>query len=97
MTAETTRTTNHEKIRTWAEARGGKPATIADTEGAEGQPGVLRIHFPDYSQDDEEFEVIDWDTFFEAFDRNGLALLLQESTTDGELSRFCKFVSRNGD
>ena len=32
MAGETKITTNHEEIRKWAEARGGKPATVKRTE-----------------------------------------------------------------
>jgi len=38
-------TTNHDEIRKWAEARGGKPATVKGTE-SHGEAGVLRIDFP---------------------------------------------------
>ena len=41
-------TTDHDEIRKWAEARGGKPATVKRTE-SDGEAGVLRIDFPGYS------------------------------------------------
>ena len=82
-------TTDHDTIKKWAEARGGKPATVEAT-GDANDPGVLRIAF----DDDANLTTTDWDTFFEAFDEDGLAFLYQEKTKDGSESRFCKFVRR---
>ena len=45
-------TTDHDEVRRWAEARGGKPAIVTRTEGAHGEPGILRIDFPGYSGGD---------------------------------------------
>ena len=87
------KTTDHETIRQWVEERGGVPATIAQTEEG-GDPGVLRIHFPGRG-DEETFDELDWDTFFEEFEENDLAFLYQEETSGGDLSRFFKFVSRD--
>jgi hypothetical protein len=83
-------TTDHEEIRRWAEARGGRPAHVAET-GDGNDPGVLRIDFGDA---DEGLEEISWDEWFRAFDENGLALVYQEQTADGNESRFNKLVSR---
>jgi hypothetical protein len=83
-------TTDHEEIRRWAAERGGRPAGVRGT-GSGGDPGVLRIKFDDSEEDLEE---ILWDRFFDAFDRNNLAFLYQERTSDGGVSRFQKFVSR---
>ncbi|HEX7828056.1 MAG TPA: hypothetical protein VF787_00290, partial [Thermoanaerobaculia bacterium] len=81
-------TTDHDEIRQWVEARGGHPARVAAT-GTSSDPGILRIDFPGYSGEDT-LEEIEWEQFFEWFDRDGLALLLSD---DAE-SRFSKFVSR---
>lgn len=81
-------TTKHEDIRKWAEARDGHPA-IVDT-GGEG--GILRIDFGDR---EETLEPIEWDEFFRIFDENKLAFLYQDETSDGERSRFNKFVNRS--
>ncbi|TPE51665.1 hypothetical protein [Amaricoccus solimangrovi] len=84
--AEITR--DHDTIRAWAEARGGRPATVRGT-GAE-EAGVLRIDFePERA---EGLELISWDAFFEKFDRERLGFLRQEKTADGSVSRFHKFV-----
>jgi len=92
--ADTTKyTTDHETIRQWAEARGGRPVTVKGTEKG-GEPGVLRIDFPGYGED-ERFEPISWDEFFKKFDEKGLAMLYEDKTADGKVSRFYKFVSRD--
>ena len=85
-------TTNHDEIREWAEARGGKPATVKRTE-SNGEAGVLRIDFPGYSGSDS-LEEISWEEFFKKFDEKQLAFLYQDETSSGEQSRFFKLVSR---
>jgi len=85
-------TTNHDEIRKWAEARGGKPATVKRTED-NGEAGVLRIDFPGYSGAGS-LEEISWEEFFKKFDEKKLAFLYQDKTSSGEQSRFFKFVSR---
>jgi hypothetical protein len=82
-------TTDHDAIRKWAEARGGRPARVTGT-GDEG--GILRI---DFQEPDEGLEEIDWDTFFDVFEDRRLAFLHQDETADGGTSRFNKFVSRD--
>jgi hypothetical protein len=86
-------TTDHETIRKWAEARGGKPVTVKGTEKGD-EPGVLRIDFPGYAGG-ERFQSISWDEFFKKFDEKGLAMLYEDETSSGQESRFCKFVSRH--
>jgi hypothetical protein len=86
-------TTDHEKIRRWAEARDGKPARVRST-GSDDDPGLLRIDFPEGSEDEEELEEITWDEFFEKFDEKGLVFVYQEKTAAGAKSRFNKFVDR---
>ena len=94
MAAESQTTTDHDSIRSWADARGGRPARVHGTGGGD-DPGLIRIMFPDVPQaDDENLEEISWDDWFDAFDENGLALVYQEETADGERSRFNKLVSR---
>ena len=92
MAGESHQTTEHNKIREWVEERGGHPSTVRGT-GEGSEPGVLRIDFPGYSGE-ETLEQIDWDTFFEKFEEEGLAFLYQEETDEGETSRFFKFVDR---
>lgn len=85
-------TTNHDDIRKWAEERGGKPATVKSSSGDD--VGILRIDFPGYSGEDS-LEEISWEDFFTKFDDSNLAFLYQETTSNGEQSRFNKFVSRD--
>ena len=83
-------TTDHEKIREWAEERGAIPATVRETEKDDG-PGVLRL---DFEPRDEDLEPISWDDFFDKFDNEGLAFLYQDRTKAGKVSRFHKFINR---
>jgi hypothetical protein len=76
--------TDHDEIRRWAEDNNGRPACVKDT-GKGDDPGILRI---DFDAKDENLEEIEWDTWFEWFDRNDLALLRSDD------SRFNKLVSR---
>lgn len=94
MAGESLVTTDHDTIRKWAEKRGGHPATIAGTERSGEDAGILRIDFPDYG-DGDRLEQIEWDDFFAKFDESELAFVYQEKTSDGDLSRFGKFVSRD--
>lgn len=89
--AQATTTTDHEQIRKWVEDRGGRPATVKGTGG--GEPGILRIDFPNVGAD-ESLAAISWDDFFDKFEQEKLAFLHQDKTDDGQTSRFCKFVAR---
>jgi hypothetical protein len=90
--AEAKVTTDHAKIRSWAEERGGRPAAVKGT-GKGNDPGVLRIDFPGYSGD-ESLEQITWEQFFEKFEKERLAFLYQEETSEGDESRFSKLTNR---
>jgi hypothetical protein len=83
-------TTDRDEIRRWAEERGGRPAGVTGT-GDAGDPGVLRIMF---DETEANLEEISWEPFFDAFEQNNLAFLYQERTSEGGVSRFHKFVSR---
>jgi hypothetical protein len=85
-------TTNHDFIQRWAEERGAKPAAVTGT-GDEEDPGIIRLDFPGYSGEGK-LEPISWDEWFAKFDENGLALLYQEETAEGEQSNFNKLVKR---
>lgn len=84
-------TTDHEKIRHWAEQRGGHPATVKATEKGD-EPGILRL---DFEPPDDALDHIEWDEFFEKFDDAELVFLYQDKTAGGQQSRFHKFVSRD--
>lgn len=85
--SEATTTTDHDEIKAWIEARGGRPAKVE----TKGEGGILRI---DFAEPDDRLEEIDWEEFFQIFEENGLAFLHQDETKDGGESRFNKFVSR---
>ena len=91
--AEARTTTNHDEIRKWVEARGGRPTVVKGTEGKDGE-GLLRI---DFAEPDDKLQPIDWETFFHTFDDRQLAFLHQDKTADGKQSRFFKFVRRDAE
>lgn len=80
-------TTNHDVIREWAERHQGSPAHVKGT-GSGDDPGILRIDFPGFSGE-ESLEHIDWEQFFEWFEKNNLALVYRDE------DRFNKLVSRD--
>ncbi len=95
MAGESHTTTDHDTIRKWAEARGGSPATVASTTKTNGEgddAGILRL---DFGGDDEGLEDISWDEFFKTFEDSKLAFLYQQTTKEGEESRFFKLVNRD--
>lgn len=48
----------------------------------------------DFNEPEKRLEQISWDAFFEKFEDEKLALVLQEETKSGDESRFFKFVRR---
>ena len=64
------RTHDHDEIRTWVEQNNGHPAVV------EGTGGVLRI---DFGQPEERLEQVDWDRFFDIFDRSNVEFLYDPS------------------
>lgn len=86
-------TTDHDVIRKWIEDRGGRPSVVKATEDKGKGGGLLRIDFRDK---DDALDEIDWDEFFKIFDDNELAFLYQDKTKEGKVSRFSKFVERDG-
>lgn len=93
MQQQSHRTTDHDYIRHWVEERGGHPAAVQGTGGSD-DAGILRIDFPGYSGEGK-LESISWDEFFAKFEESQLALVCQEKTSDGQLSRFNKIVRRD--
>ena len=78
-------TIDHQKIKSWVEERGGRPAAVIAT-GDGDDPGVLRIDFPDYTGE-ELLREITWEEFFNKFEEEGLAFLYQEDAASGGESR----------
>lgn len=93
MAKEAKTTIDHDIIREWVQERDGTPSRVKGT-GEKSRVGVLRINFPGYSGE-ETLEEISWEEFFEEFEDSNLAFLYQDKTSDGEQSRFHKFVSRD--
>lgn len=86
-------THDHQEIKEWVEGRGGIPTRIKGTGKSSGD-GLLRIHFPEHSNSDAEFEEMEWDDFFAEFEESNLDFLYQDKKADGETSTFHKFVER---
>jgi hypothetical protein len=61
-------TQDHDTIRKWAEARGGRPAKVS----TEGRGGILRL---DFGEPEPSLEAINWDEFFRIFDARKLHFL----------------------
>ena len=85
--SEAVQTTDHDKIRAWAEERGGHPARVKGT-GGKGDAGLLRL---DFDEPEEGLEEISWEEFFAKMDESELALLYQDEPD----SRFNKLVARS--
>jgi len=61
--------------------------------GGRGDTGMIRLDFPGYSGEGS-LQEISWDDWFEKFDENNLALMVQEKTARGQKSNFNKLVTR---
>lgn len=82
-------TTDHDEIRRWAEAHGGKPAAVARTHKG-GDVGIVRIMFPDAPNSEHDaLTEISWDEFFKEFELRKLALLYDPD------SLFSKIIGRD--
>jgi hypothetical protein len=91
-TAASYTTTDHEVIKAWAAARKARPAAVERTHSGD-DAGILRLEFPrGEGATPEELDAIEWKAFFRTFDDRGLRFLYQEQTSDGEISRFNKFL-----
>lgn len=84
--------TDHDQIRRWAEEREAQPACVRGT-GSEEDVGMIRLDFPGYSGE-TSLEPIEWDEWFQKFDDNNLALLVEDETARGEQSNFNKIIGR---
>ena len=80
------KTTDHDAIRKWAEARNGRPARVKGTGDAE-DAGLLRL---DFGEPEESLEEITWEDFFKTFDESELAFLYEDESEN----RFNKLVRR---
>lgn len=89
MASQTKRTTDHERIKKWAEERNAKPSVITD-DGEKTE--LIRLDFPGYAK--KNLQEISWDQWFDLFEENELELIYQEETEDGQRSNFNKLVDR---
>ncbi|QBQ56463.1 hypothetical protein E3U44_05750 [Nitrosococcus wardiae] len=85
--------TDHEKIKKWAEERGGTPARVKGT-GDTDDVGMIRIDFPGYSGE-QSLEGISWEQWFDKFEERELALVIEKQSPEGDKSRFNKLISRH--
>ncbi len=92
MTGESKATKSHEIIREWARERGGHPTVVKGTENID-HGGLLRF---DFGEPEESLERISWEQFFAIFEEKNLTFLYQETTADGQQSRFFKFIDDEG-
>lgn len=88
-------TTNHSEIQRWTEERGGFPARVKGTDKG-NKSGIIRIDYQGFSGTDT-LEKITWEEFFDAFEKNKLAFLFQDTVSSGEKSRFSKLIDRESD
>ncbi|MEQ1936952.1 hypothetical protein ABMA46_01730 [Mesorhizobium sp. CN5-321] len=85
--ANTITLTDHEEIRDWAAGRAGHPA-IVDVSPEAGTQPLLRIVFGEESYEDVDrperppnaggYDLVEWDDWFEIFDKEKLALVVAE-------------------
>ncbi len=85
---------NHERIRELIEESGGYPGRVkredldAETEASEGDKNSERVLWIDFG-DNEHFEPLGWEEFFDSFEHENLALLYHEDADDqGHLFEF---------
>lgn len=95
---QTLATRSHDVIQHWADARGGKPATVEGTEHGD-RPGVLRIDFKDRGDDNGTSRIrdISWDDWFKSFDGRDLVFIFQDRKSDGSQSNFFRLDNPNRD
>ena len=86
-------TTEHDLIRAWIEARGGRPAIVRNPQSI-GETEELKIDFSE-TKPSRRLKWISWSEFFSKFEEKGLAMLFQDRTNWGsDLSYFARFVKR---
>jgi hypothetical protein len=54
---------------------------------------MIRLDFPGFSGA-KSLQPVEWDDWFEQFDENNLALVVQDSTARGQKSNFNKLIGR---
>lgn len=75
-------TTSHTQIRMWCEANGYWPACVP------GQPDRIRLGGVPFNEP-EPLDLMDWDDWFDAFDKRGLKFVYDPN------KGWCDLQSRN--
>lgn len=87
---QTLATRRHDVIKHWADERKAAPATVPGTEYG-NTLGVLRMDFRGYGGG--SLEKVNWQTWFNTFDKRKLTFVFQEHKRDGHMSNFFKLDS----
>jgi hypothetical protein len=74
---------DHDEIRTWIEEGNGQPARMNESE-------LLAVYF---GRPEDDIVPLEWEEFFEIFDRNNLAFMYEERSA-GDTSSFFEFIDR---
>ena len=74
---------DHDEIRTWIEEGNGQSGKMADTE-------LIAVYF---GSPESDITPIEWEEFFEIFDRSNLAFMYEERSS-GDTSSFFEFIDR---
>lgn len=92
---------DREAIRQWAEARGGNPMLMDTPDGTQTRT-LLQLTFGQHAintQGNEGpdrvggFDLVSWDEWFDALERNKLALRVSDDPSGGSEAEF-EFVER---
>lgn len=83
-------TTNHDEIKHWAEDNAGIPVLLPEAQ-AEGNTSKIYIDFLENGRNNE-MKRIEWDEFFERFDKGNYALEYEDKIKNGVESRNFKFI-----
>lgn len=99
---DTVTLTDHEAIRDWAASRMGFPA-IVDASAEPGVQPILRLVFDQHAYEDTDqperppnaggYDLVEWDDWFELFDKHHLALVVAKEEP-GRLDSFHEIIRR---
>jgi len=80
-------------IREWTEARGGKPILMDVPDPAVGERSLIQLTFDQHALNADHnegadpmtpgFTLVSWDEWFEAFEDQGLALVVNDDLSEG--------------
>lgn len=85
--------TEHSAIRQWTEARGGNPILLDVPDPVAGERALIQLTFDQHALNAERnegadpmtpgFRLVTWDEWFQAFDDQGLALVVDDDLSEG--------------